>query len=81
MTFLSSKNPPFEKTTSSNDKALKIFFIFDQNHLEKFQLESWNDIFIILPLDEQGEGGRPHAHKVFLSFLLKDTTSAPDDSW
>ena len=46
----------FNRKVSSKE----FFFIFDQNHLEKCQLESWNGIFIILPSDGQegvGWGG------------------------
>ena len=71
----------FNRKVSSKES----FFIFDQNHLEKCQLESWNGIFIILSSDGQEGvgvgGGRPHPLKVFLSFLFEDKTSAPDDSW
>ena len=63
----------------------KDFFIFDQNHLEKCPLESFLSFFIILPSDGQerggGGGGGSHLLKVFLSFLLDDKASVPDDSW
>ena len=67
----------------------KEIFVLDQNHLEKCQFFDYVGMTFLsfysrtYKAGGRGGGGAVMSHllKVFLSFLLEDKTSAPDDSW